>query len=752
MKKDRKDRAECMDSVAQMARVGVVFVIIVAIGVFAFLKYYNAYMDKLLYAERLKQMQEVTGQLFAGLQDVINGQWEDTEKYCNYVEQESFSDMDDFLAFFQQQAKMNGMEEQSSDMIAVDTKGRYYSPKGCQGMLSEMQYLLEEPERVSFVLKAMTSDEAKMYFLIRLEKPISVWNGTEMVTLQYYGAARDMRRLNPYFNCEAYNGNNSVYVINENGERVFGSANASMLSGYNVYSILEGMEYLHGSSFSEAKKELKKNGIVYSNVVFHGKEYYYSMYEMNHADWNLLFLVDSDYVAVNTVRMIHTTVRLVLVFAVSMVLAGGVLIYLLLQLKQKQAIEVEQRNNEVLAQMNEKLSEAVKTAEEANHAKSDFLANMSHDIRTPMNAIVGITTLMEHEKGLSDQLHNYIHKVQLSSRHLLGLINDILDMSKIESKEVKLNLEPVCLTEQIGQVDSIIRSQAKEKGQQFILRSHEIAHAYVTCDGVRLRQVLLNLLSNAVKYTPDGGRILFEVSELLSGTSDYAVYQFLVKDNGYGMTEDFVQHIFEPFTRAENSVTNKIQGTGLGMAITKNIVDLMGGDIRVESQKGLGSRFEVTLKLAIDRTRENRAKKMCETQSFGEPEEKGTFLQGKCFLCAEDNLLNAEILESILQMYGASCRIYHNGKELTEAFAGVREGQYDAILMDVQMPVMNGLEAASAIRSGKNPLGKTIPIIAMTANAFSEDVQQCLEAGMDAHLAKPMDVSKLEHVLRSLCM
>lgn len=749
MGKEKSNRTERRNFVEQMGHVGITFLVIIGVGVFVFLKYYNSYMDQLLYAERLKQMQEVTGQLFAGLQDVINCQWEDTEKYCNYVEEESFSSLGQFEKFLVKQADMNGMEEKKSDMIAIDDKGRYYTQKGCQGVLSEMQYLLEEPERVSFVLKAMTSDEAKMYFLIRLEQPIVIHNGAETITLQYYGAARNMQRLAPYFNCEAYNGNNSVYVINENGERVFGSANAKMLSGYNVYSVLQSMEYLHGSSFADAKKELVRNGIVYSNVVFHGKEYYYALYEMDNADWNLLFLVDSRYVAVNTVQMIHITVRLVMVFAVSLVIAGGILIYLLLHLKQKQAIEAEQKNNEVLAQMNEKLAEAVKTAEEANHAKSDFLANMSHDIRTPMNAIVGITTLMEHEAGVSDQLHSYIHKVQISSQHLLGLINDILDMSKIESKEMKLRKEPVCLAEQVTQLDSIIRSQTKEKGQEFRICVHDIKHTYVVCDGVRLRQILLNLLSNAVKYTPRGGKIIFEMTEIMEADKENAQYRFTVKDNGYGMNSEFVQHIFEPFTRAENSVTNKIQGTGLGMAITKNMVDLMGGTIVVESKKGQGSRFEVQLTFQIDKNRQEKEDKSRTLQRL-EEDTKDSILKGKCFLCAEDNLLNAEILESILQMYGASSTIYHNGKELTEAFADVREGQYDAILMDVQMPVMNGLDAASAIRSGKNPLGKTIPIIAMTANAFSDDVQQCLDAGMDAHLAKPMDIEKLEHVLRRL--
>lgn len=507
------------------------------------------------------------------------------------------------------------------------------------------------------------------------------------------------------------------------------------------------------------------------------------------------------------------------------------------------------------------LQAAKDAAEAANQAKSDFLANMSHDIRTPMNAIVGITNLMEHEPGLTDKLHLYIHKVQLSSRHLLGLINDILDMSKIEANEVALSKDSVSLAEQIGQVDSIIRSQTNEHDQTFHIRVHEIVHENVISDSVRLRQVLLNLLSNAVKYTPDGGTISLDLSELPCDVSGYAKYTFTVTDTGFGMTPEFLQHLFEPFTRAESSVTNKVQGTGLGMAITKNIIDLMGGSIQVESTPGKGSRFDVTLQLQIDTeadleiapknvllvsgdemlvrnmtasmqehpirfysvSTDNEANDLLRHEhmdvillsnhlydmTLGEtvtllrklakdavfifcvdfaqkeqvqktlaesgvdgliprpfflsnlemairqaqnttPETVGvSVLNGMRFLCAEDNTLNAEILKAILEMYGATCTICPDGEAIVKAFEDVKPGDYDAILMDVQMPKMTGYEAAMAIRRSKNPLGQTIPIVAMTANAFSEDVQQSIDSGMDAHISKPIDISILEKTMRS---
>lgn len=531
------------------------------------------------------------------------------------------------------------------------------------------------------------------------------------------------------------------------------------------------------------------------------------------------------------------------------------------EIKAKQAASKSQELNEKLQESYLELQKAVSQAENANAAKTTFLNNMSHDIRTPMNAIVGITNLMEHENQISDKMKNYIEKVQLSSRHLLGLINDILDMSRIESNEVTLNEESVSLAEQIGQIDSIIRAQANEHQQTFHIYVNEIIHEYLICDGVRLRQIFLNLLSNSVKYTPNGGEITLDLREVPCEQKDHAKFIYTVTDNGYGMTPEFIEHIFEPFTRGENSVTNKVQGTGLGMTITKNIVDLMGGQIQVESEIGKGSRFEVTVTLPINKnmiqevgikkvllvsdeerlirnvkasmsesavafdsvcTKEeaknwltkqqtdvillagclknknlletvsilrklskkavlifcveemqeddvqnmliksdidgmvmrpfffsNLALAIARTRTNTATETKNdTMLNGMRFLCAEDNELNAEILEEILNMYGASCSMYKNGAEIVEAFKTVKEGEYDAILMDVQMPKMDGLQATREIRSGQNPLGKTIPIIAMTANAFSEDVQHCLGVGMDAHIAKPIDIAVLEKTLR----
>ena len=385
---------------------------------------------------------------------------------------------------------------------------------------------------------------------------------------------------------------------------------------------------------------------------------------------------------------------------------------------------------------------ALEVAEKASKAKTDFLSNMSHDIRTPMNAIIGITTLMKNELHQPEKLAEHLGKLETSGRLLLGIINDILDMSRIESGKTTLNIEKTNLPQQVSQLDSIIRQQASQRRQTFTVENH-VQHENVLADPNRLNQVLMNILSNAVKYTPQGGHIRLDVEEL-SHTEHYAKYRFVVQDDGIGMSAVYQKTLFDPFTREEKSGTNRVQGTGLGMAITKSIVDLMGGTIHVESAPGKGSRFEVVLELPIDA----EADKVQTASALPEEDEAVSPLSGMSFLCAEDNAINAEILEMLLETKGASCTICSNGQEIVDAFASVKPGEYDMILMDVQMPVMDGLEATRRIRNGENPLGRTIPIHAMTANAFLEDMQKSKEAGMDEHLSKPVDIAALEQTVK----
>ena len=716
----------------------------------------QTYIQNLVYHERLSQMEEVTHQMFRNLEDVIENHWDIVDVQCNYLYYTPLKTDAEFYRYLRKLSELSNYQESQIELVAVDSSGRYYTEYGSMGLLREMTYLESAPERVSYVSNSLTMNDSQMVFLEQLSTPITLQSGEKEITLRYFGISQSMTQLNDYFRCDAYENNNSVYVLDNDGFKLFNANDTELLKGHNVYTVLSRMSYLHGSSFAEAKERLARTGSCYSNAVLNETEYFYALKQMENAQWTLAFLVPAECVAVNTQKLVGIVMAIIAAFATVFSITAVFVGWLLLRQKQRQELQAEKEANLRLEQYNIQLTqandemrraqdiaaEALHAAERASQAKTDFLANMSHDIRTPMNAIVGLTTLMENELDQPERLAEHLGKLETSGQLLLGIINDILDMSRIESGKTTLNVEPMHLPQQLDQLSTMIRAQTNEKAQTFTVSTH-LRHENLLADPTRLNQVLMNILSNAVKYTPRGGHIRFEVEEL-PRNEHYAKYQFTVQDDGIGMSEAYQKTLFDPFTREERSGTNKVQGTGLGMAITKNIVDLMGGSISVESATGKGTRFEVVLEFPID----TAADAVPKAQALPEEPEDVSPLCGMNFLCAEDNAINAEILELLLESKGAHCKIYPNGQEIVDAFADVKPGEYDMILMDVQMPVMDGLEAARRIRSSENPLGRVIPILAMTANAFLEDMQKSKEAGMDEHLSKPVDIDALEQTVK----
>ena len=716
----------------------------------------RTYIQNLVYHERLNQMEEVTHQMFRSLEDVIDTHWSEVNVQCNYLYCTPLKTDTEFYRYLKKLSELSNYHERQIELIAVDSAGHYYTENGRMGLLRGMNYLADSPQWVSYVSNSLTVDDSRMVFLEQLSTPITLQSGEKEITLRYFGISQSMTQLNDYFRCDAYENNNSVYVLDNDGFKLFNANDTELLKGHNVYTVLSRMSYLHGSSFAEAKERLDRTGSCYSNAVLDGTEYFYALKQMENAWWTLAFLVPAEYVAVNTQKLVNIVMVIIIVIAMVFSVITVFVGWSLLRQKQQQELQAEKEANLRLEQYNIQLTqandemrraqdaaaEALQSAERASKAKTDFLANMSHDIRTPMNAIIGITTLMKNELHQPEKLAEHLGKLENSGQLLLGIINDILDMSRIESGKTTLNEEKMNLPQQISQLDSIIRQQAGQRRQTFTVNTH-LQHENVLADPNRLNRVLMNILSNAVKYTPTGGHIRFEVDEL-PRNEHYARYRFVVQDDGIGMSEAYQKTLFDPFTREERSGINKVQGTGLGMAITKSVIDLMGGSISVESATGKGTRFEVVLEFPID----TEADTVQKARALPEEEETTSPLSGMKFLCAEDNAINAEILQMLLETKGAGCTICPNGQEIVDAFASVKPGDYDMILMDIQMPVMDGLEATRRIRSGENPLGRTIPILAMTANAFLEDMQKSKEAGMDEHLSKPVDISALEQVVK----
>ena len=574
------------------------------------------------------------------------------------------------------------------------------------------------------------------------------------------GTVYDHSKLDSMLDLGGYDGSAYLFMLDDDGNITYTNQKDDIF--FRNYSLLKHLKSDYAITAKEFDSLNKKIAGRKKGVELLGKDepYYLGYCPIESNNTMLICIVKKatvDNVLKEYQKMIGFTTMLMTGFII-LLFAG--LFYSISRFSiANQKVKFEKRNNELQAmaisemeEANKNLkkakniaTEALQTAENANKAKTDFLSNMSHDIRTPMNAIIGIISLIRHNAGDKEKVIEYADKIAISSQHLLGIINDVLDMSKIEAGKTVFKYSDFSILDSIEELNTIFHSQANEKNQSFIITKENLKHEWVNGDKVHLMQIFSNLLSNAIKYTQEGGVIQFIAEESETNSSTYGKYHFIVSDNGMGMSADFKETIFDAFTRAESSVTNKIQGTGLGMAITKNLVESMGGTIEVESEPNRGSRFEVILNLKIV---ENRV--VSSTEQIEMHETDSDILDGMRFLCAEDNELNAEILMELLKLEGAECTICENGKRILEAFEQSVPGEYDMILMDVQMPVMNGYEATKAIRRSSHEQAKTIPIIAMTANAFSEDMQHTLAAGMNAHISKPVDMKLLKKTIRNI--
>ena len=651
-------------------------------------------------------------------------------------------------------------KESESTLIFLQENGKAITTDGTKlrvDMPSKLLLDLRNGYNIGKLVSLDYNQKKKDGYLVAIPCQEYTINGETYTAI---GTLYDHSKLDSMLSVKSYNGNAYLFMLDNDGNITY--TNQKEDKFFRNYFLLKHLKRDQAITEEEADSLQKKldgreQGV---ELVESDKPYYLGYCPIENNNTMLICIVEKSVVD-NVLKDYQKTIGFttLLMAGFILLLFAGLFYSISRRSLAEQKAEYEKRNNEIQTQAmkemeesNKKLkkakditTEALQTAENANKAKTDFLSNMSHDIRTPMNAIIGMTSLIRHDAGNKAKVIEYADKIDISSQHLLGIINDVLDMSKIEAGKTVFKYTDFSILDFITELNTIFHSQIDEKNQTLTIIKENIRHEWVNGDQVHLMQIFSNLVSNAVKYTQEGGKIQFLVEECETKSSVYAKYRFLVSDNGMGMSADFKDTIFDAFTRAESSMTNKIQGTGLGMAITKNLVEAMGGTIDVESELGQGSCFEVLIDLRIA---EDRFVSSAEQAEKDEP--AGNVLKGMRFLCAEDNELNAEILMELLKIEGAECTICENGKRVLEAFEQSAPGDYDMILMDVQMPVMNGYEATKAIRRSSHELAKTIPIIAMTANAFSEDIQHSLAAGMNAHVSKPVEMKVLEKTIRSI--
>ena len=648
-------------------------------------------------------------------------------------------------------------KESESTLIFLQENGKAITTDGTKlrvDMPSKLLLDLRNGYNIGKLVSLDYNQKKKDGYLVAIPCQEYTINGETYTAI---GTLYDHSKLDSMLSVKSYNGNAYLFMLDNDGNITYtNQIEDKFFRNYFLLKHLKGDQAITEEEADSLQKKLdgREQGV---ELLGSDKHYYLGYCPIENNNTMLICIVEKSVVD-NVLRDYQKTIvfETILMAGFILLLFAGLFYSISRRSLAEQKAEYEKRNNEIQTQAmkemeesNKKLkkakditTEALQTAENANKAKTDFLSNMSHDIRTPMNAIIGMTSLIRHDAGNKAKVIEYADKIDISSQHLLGIINDVLDMSKIEAGKTVFKYTDFSILDFITELNTIFHSQIDEKNQTLTIIKENIRHEWVNGDQVHLMQIFSNLVSNAVKYTQEGGKIQFLVEECETKSSVYAKYRFLVSDNGMGMSADFKDTIFDAFTRAESSMTNKIQGTGLGMAITKNLVEAMGGTIDVESELGQGSCFEVLIDLRIA---EDRFVSSAERVEKDEP--AGNVLKGMRFLCAEDNELNAEILMELLKIEGAECTICENGKRVLEAFEQSAPGDYDMILMDVQMPVMNGYEATKAIRRSSHELAKTIPIIAMTANAFSEDIQHSLAAGMNAHVSKPVEMKGKRKIL-----
>lgn len=848
-----------------------VFVLIVIVAITA---YYYVYIQNQIFEERNSHLSEITMKVADQIDTITETGMENAKMAATYLLRE---DIDNEAELLEELKNLSTVAfDKNNIVVAFDKAGNYYTATKKKGKWTNGEIVGSQWETQNGIA-TLPYDTINTYLFTvqRLSKPYAV--GSSGIELTHIAIAINMENVQKMINVSGFGESCMTYIVTTGNKRVYQHTfGKSFIDTSDIMETLRECRFIRGGNAEELQEAVKNKSAGGMEFVYEdGTEYFVSVAGLMRN--SLLLFVPTRVLSANMSSYLGVTIAYFIVIALIMIALFGFVFSSALKVKaDRQLLSQQQMANKKLEEYNSMLKEAKEEAEHANQAKSEFLSNMSHDIRTPMNAIIGFTVIANSHKDDSQKVQDCLNKIAASSNHLLSLINDILDMSKIESGKIQLQEQECNLSVVMHNLIDMIQSQVVTKGLELFVETSDIEHEAVLIDSLRLNQVLINIVSNAVKYT-DAGSVTLMIRELPSQEPLVGNYEISVKDTGIGMSEEYLPHVFDVFSRERNSTVSKIQGTGLGLAITKNIVEMMGGTIRVESELGKGSQFTVSIPMklvdetvvspAIEQLLGYRALvvdddfEICNSVSkmltktgmepdwtlsgkeavlkaessiendrpyyayiidwmlpdfngievarrirrisgnetliyiltsynFGEVDEameagitafiqkplflsalrnalltalegkqeetreekQELLLDGMRILMAEDVELNAEIVVEVLGGVGVQVDTASNGKIAVDMLRQSPPGYYAAILMDVQMPVMNGYEAARKIRALEDKEYAGIPIIAMTANAFEEDKAETVKAGMNAHIAKPFDVDTLIETLTDLLL
>lgn len=688
---------------------------------------YLRFLDAQLFEERKGHIIEFTEKAAEIVDSVITYSWQQVyacEHMLNMKAITSKEDLMDSVA-----STTDFIDETSSLVFAFDREGNYYCSDRKQGVWQQTEILSADAKEKQQLVVMVPHRDDIIYFLCieRLREPIALQDGSGEIT--HLAVAVDLGAVQEKTTVKGFGENCYTYLINGDGMWLFKYTFANgFIEENNVMASVEDCEIIHGGLMEDFVREVKEKGhaaleFKYTQEDGTEQRWYVANATVTAENWHVLLFVPTAVLGADSDILLERTLRFFsLVFIVFLAMTIIIIIVVMMGRADKQLVQQKEEANQLLLN-------AAEEAKSASQAKSDFLSHMSHDIRTPINGIMGMTDIAMKNIGNDDKIRDCLNKISGSSQHLLGLINDVLDMSRIESGKTRVKHESFDMRTCIDNCISIIGGQLATRDLEMVRKLSKFQHPCLIGDELHLRQIFINILGNSVKFTPDGGKIFFRAWEKES-TDEKALYRFELADTGIGMKEEFLPHLFEAFAQEDDGTRTTYKGTGLGMAITKEFVELMGGAIEVESKLNVGTEFAIEIWFDIDQNA-RIGESMVDVQID---------LVGMKVLLVEDIDLNMEIAQCMLEDEGAEVTPAMNGQEAVDAFSMNPSGTFDIIIMDIMMPVMDGITAAKTIRAMEREDAKTIPIIAMTANAYEEDIQKTHDAGMNAHLSKPIDI------------
>ncbi len=681
-----------------------------------------------LFTERQSHLIELTMKISEVIDVTIDTMQEKSNSAALFIEQNEIN-RDNVTEVLDELSQMLFID--NGVLLAIDDQGRYYSSEGKTGRWSNDEDLLaQENKPVIRDIRIFNEKKSCMVFLTTLETEKAF--GEDGAVLSHVAVALPIDTLQDYLGISMFEDECYTYLVNQQGRRLYKQTySKTFIEEFNVITALSEDEFLMGGNAEDLVNSVnnRESFCAEFREKSSTENYFVSTVPVKESDWTVLLFVPTRVLGVRSTEFMNSMIRYFVGVIVACIAILCCLFFTVTNNRNDKKLMAQQEKS------NKLLEVAAQEARNANAAKSEFLAHMSHDIRTPINGILGMTHIAVKNKDNPEKVDECVRKINGAAEHLLTLINDVLDMSSIESGKVVVSHEPLDIRLLVNNCASIIEGQLVSRDLNFVKKCDELAHPFVYGDELHLRQIFINILGNAVKFTPDSGRIELRVKET-AFEGKKVTYRFEFEDTGIGISEEFQKRIFDEFSQEEKGGRSTYQGTGLGMAISQKYIALMGGSISVRSKLGEGSCFTVDITFDIDEEHRERA-----------PYDKSAQLCGMKVLVVEDNELNMEIATEILRDEGIIVTKAVNGQEAYDKFVMSEPGDYDAILMDVMMPVMNGYESTRAIRASSHPMAKTIPIIAMTANAYREDVKMAKEVGMNDHVAKPIDIKLLFSVL-----